>query len=165
MTGVSIERRGAFSGDVNPQDVAMAIQWVRKNIRSYGGDPQRIVIWGHSAGAMSVAEYIAQPRFYGSDGVGVRGAILMAGPYNIAPVEVKDRGFRLRMGKTGEVAGLPPLPTDSGSRWRGPAARVQNGYRRVRFETRLLLPTTAGASRITSCELLKCRNGFDIHSR
>jgi acetyl esterase/lipase len=112
MTGVSIERRGAFSGDVNPEDVAMAIQWVRKNIRNYGGDPGRIVIWGHSAGAMSVADYVSQPRFYGPDGVGVRGAILMAGPYNIAPVEMKDRGFRLRMGKTGDIAGLPPLPTD-----------------------------------------------------
>ncbi|MEO6340953.1 MAG: alpha/beta hydrolase [Caulobacteraceae bacterium] len=112
MTGVSIERRGAFTGDINPEDVALAIQWVRKNIARYGGDPKHIIIWGHSAGALSIADYLSQPRFYGPDGVGINGAILMAGPYNIAPVEVKDGGFRLRMGRTAEVTGLPPLPTD-----------------------------------------------------
>jgi triacylglycerol lipase len=112
MVGVSIERRGAFTGDINPEDVSLAVQWVRGNIARHGGDPKHIVIWGHSAGAMSIADYLSQPRFYGPDGVGVNGAILMAGPYNIAPVEVRDRGFRLRMGKAAEIAGMPPLPTD-----------------------------------------------------
>ncbi|HVT35781.1 MAG TPA: alpha/beta hydrolase, partial [Nevskiaceae bacterium] len=58
MTGVSIERRGAFSGDVNPEDVSLAIRWVRKNIARYGGDPNHIVVAGESAGgnlALSVA--------------------------------------------------------------------------------------------------------------
>ncbi|KAH7141910.1 Alpha/Beta hydrolase protein [Dactylonectria macrodidyma] len=38
-------------------DQRMAIEWVRDNIESFGGDPSRIVLWGQSAGAFSVNYY------------------------------------------------------------------------------------------------------------
>ena len=41
------------------QDVAAAAAWVRDNIASYGGDPSRIVVAGHSAGCVHVASYLA----------------------------------------------------------------------------------------------------------
>jgi triacylglycerol lipase len=93
----------------------MAIQWVRKNIGQYGGDPKRIFIWGHSAGAMSLASYLARPDLYGPDGVGVNGAILMAGGYNLAPVEVSGAGPVIRMGMNAAPSnpgggGPPPDP-------------------------------------------------------
>lgn len=108
MTGVSVQRRGSFVGDANAQDVSMAIQWVRKNIAKYGGDPKRIFIWGHSAGAMSLSAYLARPDLYGPDGVGVNGAILMAGGYNLAPLEVKGAGPVIRMGMNAKPSGGPP---------------------------------------------------------
>lgn len=37
------------------QDVKMAIQWTHNNCRSYGGDPQKIFLMGHSAGAQLCA--------------------------------------------------------------------------------------------------------------
>ncbi|KAH7024812.1 acetylcholinesterase [Microdochium trichocladiopsis] len=39
------------------QDQRLAVQWVHANIASFGGDPERMVLWGQSAGAMSVASY------------------------------------------------------------------------------------------------------------
>ena len=114
MTAVSVQRRGAFVGDANAEDVSAAIQWVHKNIAKYGGDPKHIIIWGHSAGAMSVANYLSQPKFYGPGGVGVNGAILMAGPYNLAPAVVTGSGPAIRMGLKAPVsappAGPPPDP-------------------------------------------------------
>ena len=64
------------------QDMAAAVRWVKTNIRQYGGDPNRIVLWGQSAGASLIAGYLAHPQFYGPDGHGVKGAILNSGFYD-----------------------------------------------------------------------------------
>ena len=39
--------------DVLIRDVAKSLGWVHKNIAKYGGDPKRIFVGGHSAGANS----------------------------------------------------------------------------------------------------------------
>lgn len=67
-------------------DVGTAVDWVQANAERYGGDPSRIFIVGHSAGAVHVASYIAHPRFHGADGDGLAGAILISGLYDIAKV-------------------------------------------------------------------------------
>ncbi len=43
-------------------DVARAINWTRNNIKRYGGDPRKIVIMGHSAGAHLVSMIGAQKK-------------------------------------------------------------------------------------------------------
>ena len=130
MTGVSVQRRGSFVGDSNAQDVSMSIQWVRKNIAKYGGDPKRIFIWGHSAGAMSLSAYLARPDLFGPDGVGVNGAILMAGGYNLAPLEVPGRRRAWRSCPCGSPGRRPALPAARGcsprpSGWRRSRRRRQ----------------------------------------
>ncbi|MBN7763436.1 alpha/beta hydrolase [Nitratireductor aquimarinus] len=57
-----------IDGQVN--DLSAAISWVRSNISRYGGDPSRIVLMGHSAGAHLVA--MAAARNVAGD---VRGVI------------------------------------------------------------------------------------------
>ncbi|KAK4198270.1 Alpha/Beta hydrolase protein [Triangularia verruculosa] len=52
----------AFSGDNTKQnpgllDQKMAIRWVKDHIAHFGGDPNRITLWGQSAGAISAAWY------------------------------------------------------------------------------------------------------------
>ncbi|KAI1203799.1 carboxylesterase [Nemania serpens] len=49
-------------------DQAMAIRWTRKYIRQFGGDPDRITIWGQSAGGGSVvAQTIADHKVSAKD--------------------------------------------------------------------------------------------------
>jgi triacylglycerol lipase len=69
------------------QDIAAAVRWTRANIAQYGGDPNRIVLWGTSAGASLISGFLAHPEFYGPDGHGVKAAILTSGFY-VNPTEV-----------------------------------------------------------------------------
>lgn len=48
--------------DGQVKDVSAAIRWVRARIRRYGGDPKRIVIMGHSAGAHLVSMVAAKHK-------------------------------------------------------------------------------------------------------
>jgi len=67
------------------QDTATAVKWVIDNIASHGGDPARIFLAGHSAGAVHVADYLAFPQFHaGPSGPGIKGAILISGVFDVA---------------------------------------------------------------------------------
>ena len=66
------------------EDVAAAVRWVAANIGAHGGDPARVFLMGHSAGAVHVASYVAHTKFHGPRGVGLAGAILVSGLYDFS---------------------------------------------------------------------------------
>jgi acetyl esterase/lipase len=68
------------------QDVGAAVRWVNANIGAHGGDPARVFLMGHSAGAVHVASYVAHSQFHGPKGVGIAGAILVSGLYDLTGV-------------------------------------------------------------------------------
>lgn len=65
---------GMPQGNVGLEDQLAALRWVRRNIASFGGDPDRITVAGQSAGGMSVQCHMASPMAKGL----FQGAILMS---------------------------------------------------------------------------------------
>ena len=63
-------------------DIRAIVQWIRENASEYGGDPNRIFLMGHSAGAAHVAAYtfIEELQFEDGDD-GVVGSILLSGTF------------------------------------------------------------------------------------
>ena len=55
--------------DVLIRDVAKSLGWVHKNIARYGGDPNRIFVMGHSAGAQLAALICIDDRYLKAEGV------------------------------------------------------------------------------------------------
>ncbi len=49
------------SGNYALLDQMAALKWVKENVKSFGGDPGRVTIWGQSAGAFSVGALVASP--------------------------------------------------------------------------------------------------------
>ena len=66
--------QGGASGNYGIQDQIAALQWVRDNIKAFGGDPAKVTIAGQSAGAMSVQALIVSPVAKGL----FRGAVIQS---------------------------------------------------------------------------------------
>ena len=70
------------------EDGALAVRWARDNAARFGGDPKRITIAGHSAGAYIGAMLVLDRRYLTAAGVDpatVRAAALLSGPYDFHP--------------------------------------------------------------------------------
>jgi carboxylesterase type B len=56
---------GITNGNFGLADQIVALEWVREHIADFGGDPERITIFGQSAGAASVRALLASPKAKG----------------------------------------------------------------------------------------------------
>ncbi len=69
-------------------DGGAAVAWTQKEIGRYGGDPRRIFVMGHSAGAYNAAMLAFDPHYLETAGgrhADVIGFIGLAGPYDFLP--------------------------------------------------------------------------------
>ena len=55
----------ADSANVGQLDIVLALQWVRDNIEQFGGDPNRVMIYGQSGGGGKVAMLLGMPAAKG----------------------------------------------------------------------------------------------------
>jgi len=92
MVGILMQRHPGANWDDPAKDVSAMIQWVQSNISKYKGNPDRMFIWAQSAGNGPLGTYLGRPEVWGPKGVGVKGAIMMSGQWNIAPLEVPGAG-------------------------------------------------------------------------
>jgi triacylglycerol lipase len=63
-------------------DVRLVLDWVKKNIGPYGGDPNTLIVMGHSVGAMHLASYLFYQPAQLPEGPGITAAILASGAFD-----------------------------------------------------------------------------------
>jgi para-nitrobenzyl esterase len=59
--GLSAENTNHVSGNYGLLDMIAGLQWIKKNIAAFGGDPDKVTIFGESAGGIAVSMLCASP--------------------------------------------------------------------------------------------------------
>ena len=83
---LSRERPDELKGNYAYMDQIAALQWVKRNIAAFGGDPNNVTIFGFSAGGVSVHSLLASPMARGlfhkaiAESGGSRDSVLTARP-------------------------------------------------------------------------------------
>ncbi len=83
------------NGDLAPMvdQCRRAVAWVRKNAASFGGDPNRIYLGGHSSGGhLGGCVVITDWAEFGLPLDTLKGALLGSGMYDLKPVRMSKRG-------------------------------------------------------------------------
>jgi acetyl esterase/lipase len=108
-------------------DGARVVRWVKDNIARFGGDPDKLFLKGHSAGAHIAAMLSIDARWLGKVGLDPRrdiaGLIGIAGPYDLMPL--RDEKLKMIFGGVDRpetqpiyhvAPGAPPALLMTGSR-------------------------------------------------
>ena len=92
------------------QDGALAVRWTADHAQAYGGDPNRIALIGHSAGAYNAVMLGLDSRYLKAAGVDparIRAVAGLAGPYDFLPL---DGGITTRtFGEAGDLPATQPI--------------------------------------------------------
>lgn len=125
-------------------DGALVVRWVKDNIARFGGDPDKLFLKGHSAGAHIAAMLSIDARWLGKVGLDPRrdiaGLIGIAGPYDLMPL--RDEKLKVIFGGVNRpetqpifhvAPGAPPALLMTGGR-----DRLVEPGNSVRLATRLV---------------------------
>lgn len=94
MVGINYRLTPDVQHPIHVQDVAAAIGWVYNNISKHNGDPARISLLGHSAGAHLVALVATNPKFLAHHNLAPAQVIQNVFPIDTASFDLTDKSSR-----------------------------------------------------------------------
>src|SRR5687767_12636927 len=84
------------------RDVAKSVRWVHGHIAEHGGDPKRILVMGHSAGAQLAALICIDDRYLKAEGLSlniIKGCVPVDGDTYDIPAIIETAETRLQIGR------------------------------------------------------------------
>jgi len=99
---LSAESPHKASGNYGLMDMIAGLQWVKKNIAAFGGDPDKVTIFGESAGGIAVSMLCASPQAKGL----FHGAISQSGGSFGPPRSTTYPGENMKLLADAEQAGV-----------------------------------------------------------
>ena len=115
---LTAESQHHASGNYGLLDQVAAMEWVRRNISAFGGDPQQVTIFGESAGSSAVSSHMASPLSKGlfERAIGESGSAFkrkdLAYP-SLAFAEKQDEDFAQSAFGTTSLERLRAIPVDT----------------------------------------------------
>jgi acetyl esterase/lipase len=94
------------------EDAAKAVRWTHENISKFGGDPRRIYLMGHSAGAHIAALLTLDAHYLknvGLDRSAIRATAALSGPYDFVPATYDRPPFGMSPDNTTPDPRIEPI--------------------------------------------------------
>ncbi|MBB5685306.1 carboxylesterase/lipase family protein [Sphingobium boeckii] len=108
-----LDPRFADSGNAGQLDLILALQWIRANIGSFGGDPDCVMVFGQSGGGAKIATMMGMPAAKGlfHKGITMSGQqVTASGPVNASK---RTAAYLAKLGvSASDLSPLLTLPTE-----------------------------------------------------
>lgn len=109
--GLAAESPQHAAGNYGLMDQTAALEWVKRNVSAFGGDPGNVTLFGESAGSFSVSAQMASPLAQGlfAHAIGESGAAFGSRGLSFGPLEEREKtdpAFALSAFGTSDLAAL-----------------------------------------------------------